>query len=644
MRKLFVFFLSVLLSVVEVLSLLAGPRALAHAQTAAYAELSAVNAQNFPEVSALLDVYDANGGFISGLEPSALTIYEDGQPRPAGTITESSVPIQFVAAINPGPALAVRDSNGVTRFSQVVNALSAWENTLPPDAQDDLSLISLSGSLINHATHQDWLVSLQSFKPDFRNSTPNLQTLSIAIDTANSQTVQPGMKRAVLFITPHMDDPNIDNTIAPLIKKAIDSKVRIFIWFVDATDQNASPNANAFKLLAIQSSGSFFSFSGTETFPDLNMSVAPLRHIYTITYESAINSAGDHTVGLYVDTPQGKIPALDQSFSVDIQPPNAFFVAPPLQITRQPPVDDPYNPDVLTPTQQHLDIIIEFPDGHIRGLKRTTLYVDGQIAAENRTMPFDQFTWDLSPYTENGQHEIKVEVEDSLGLTKTSIGTPISFTVTPAPSGIKVMVERYRFYFILAAIGIAGMALITLLVLSRGSRRTSTIERIEIRKQLEDPLTQPVPAITASNTATRKSKTQPRKAIAPSWTQPRSPRVQEAPAYLIRLTNGGEPASVSPIPLVETEMTFGTDPVQSMRILDDPSIAPLHAKIKHIENGTFMIYDHGSVAGTWVNYEPVTREGRRLQHGDRINFGQMIYRFDLSQVPAGFEPQIIRKS
>ena len=636
MRKPFAFFLS--------LSLLAGTQIFAHAQTAAYAELSAVNAQNFPQVSALLDVYNTNGEFITGLDPSALTIYEDGQPRPTGAITESAVPIEFVTAINPGPALAVRDSNGVPRFSQVVGALTAWSSTLPSDSQDDLSLISLSGSLINHASSKDWLVSLQSFKPDFRNSTPNLQTLAIALDTANSQTAQPGMKRAVLFITPHMDSPTIDTMIAPLIKKAIDSKVRVFVWFVDAVDQDATPSANAFKLLAIQSNGSFFSFSGKETFPDLNMSVAPLRHIYTITYTSAIQSAGDHTLGLYVETPEGKIPALDQSFNVDIQPPNAFFVSPPVQITRQPPADDPYNATVLTPTQQTLDIIIEFPDGHIRDVKRTTLYVDGQITAENHTKPFDHFTWDLTPYKENSQHEIKVEVEDSLGLTKTSIGTPVSFTVIPAPSGIQVMMVQYRSYLILAAIGLTGMAMITLLVWGRGSKRTSTIERVEIRKRLDDPLTQPVAAVTESNTATHKNKTQPRKAIAPSWTQPRTPRVEEAPAYLIRLTNGGEPASVSPIPLLEKETTFGTDPVQAMRVLDDPSIGPLHAKIKHIENGTFMIYDHGSVAGTWVNYEPVAREGCRLKHGDRINFGQIIYRFDLSQAPAKSEPQIIRKA
>ncbi|MGE5462128.1 MAG: FHA domain-containing protein, partial [Syntrophothermus sp.] len=108
-----------------------------------------------------------------------------------------------------------------------------------------------------------------------------------------------------------------------------------------------------------------------------------------------------------------------------------------------------------------------------------------------------------------------------------------------------------------------------------------------------------------------------------------------------RLTNGGEPASAAPIPLAEKDMTFGTDPVQSKRVLDDPSIAPLHARIKQTEDGSFIIYDHGSIAGTWVNYEPVTREGHRLAHGDRIHFGQLVYRFDLNPAPPTPEPKVV---
>jgi pSer/pThr/pTyr-binding forkhead associated (FHA) protein len=126
--------------------------------------------------------------------------------------------------------------------------------------------------------------------------------------------------------------------------------------------------------------------------------------------------------------------------------------------------------------------------------------------------------------------------------------------------------------------------------------------------------------------------------------QPRPARVvMNAPAYLTRLTNGGEPASAAPIPLTEKDMTFGTDPVQSKRVLDDPSIAPLHARIKRTEDGSFIIYDHGSIAGTWVNYEPITREGRRLAHGDRIHYGQLSYRFDLNPAPSIPEPKVVMR-
>lgn len=635
MRKLLAFLLSA--------GLLALSGASVHAQTAAYAELAAIDVSDFPQVHALLDVYDANGQFISGLLPDALTVYEDGAPREVDTISESEPPVQLVVAVNPGPALAVRNANGVPRFTFVVEALSGWANVLPAESQDDLSLVSLSGSLINHASPRDWLVSLQSFKPDFRNTTPNLQTLAIALDTVAARSKQPGMKRAVFFITPHMDDPSIDSTIAPLIQKAVDSKVRVFIWFVDAADFNASPSANAFKLLALQTNGSFFTFSGIETFPDPNEYLTPLRHIYTITYTSGLIEAGSHSMGLYVEGPDGRIPALDHSFDVDIQPPNPIFVSPPLQITRQPPAEDPYNPDILNPTRQELEIIIEFPDAHPRDLKRTTLYVDGEIVAENTTAPFDKFIWDISAYTETGQHQLVAEVEDVLGLSKSNLAIPVTLTVKPAPSGLRPFLARYRSYVVLGAIGLAGVALVAILL--RGRRKgTSTIDRIEIRKRLEDPLTQPVPSITEPTVpATRKSKTQPRKPLAPGWAQAKPTRLPEAPAYLTRLTNSGEPASATPIPMAEKELTFGTDPVQSMHVLDDPSIAPLHARIKQNGEGSFMIYDHSSIAGTWVNFELVTREGRRLQHGDRIHFGQMLYRFELKQPPAELEPKVIRR-
>ena len=70
-----------------------------------------------------------------------------------------------------------------------------------------------------------------------------------------------------------------------------------------------------------------------------------------------------------------------------------------------------------------------------------------------------------------------------------------------------------------------------------------------------------------------------------------------------------KPAPVSPIPLTEKEITFGTDPVQSLYVLDDPSLAPRHARITQTEDGQFLVADAGTIAGTWVNFEPVGKEG-----------------------------------
>ena len=623
------------------LSLLVLPLASARAQTTAYAEIVFVDARGFPQVSARVDAYDEVGQFMSGLQPADLTAHEDGEPRPVDSLTEAEVPIQLVVAINPGPALAVRDGNAIARSTKIVDALRQWVEAQPDDSGDDLSLVSLSGSLITHAGGRDWFTSLDAFKPDFRNTTPNLQTLSIALDTVNSNTPQPGMKRAILFITPHMDDPNIDSLIAPLIQSAVESNVRVFVWFVDGEPFFTTASANAFRSLASQTNGSFFAFSGAETFPDLNTAFAPLRHMYELTYTSILASSGDHTLSLEVETSQGTLTAPDHTFSVEIQPPNPILVSPPLQIKRQPPADDPYNAEALTPVQQNLEIIVEFPDGHVRELERTTLYIDGQVVDENTSEPFETFTWDISQYDESGQHELIVEAEDVLGLQKSSMGTPVSLTVVLPPRGIQAFLGRYREYLVLGAMGIAGLALVAILLRSRFGGELFK-KRRESRKQLDDPLTQPV--VVPSDppaSATKKSKTVPRRMI---WFRPPpATRLPEAPAYLTRLTSGGEPASSLPIPVLEKDMTLGTDPVQSVRVLDDPSISPLHARIKRNGDGAFHIYDHGSVAGTWVNYEPVTREGRRLAHGDRIHFGQLMYRFELNQPPAESEPKVISK-
>jgi hypothetical protein len=306
-------------------------------------------------------------------------------------------------------------------------------------------------------------------------------------------------------------------------------------------------------------------------------------------------------------------------------------VSPPSQIVRQAPADDPFNTEVLLPTEQELEIIVEFPDNHPRSLVRTTLYVDGEIAAENTISPFDTFTWDLSAYTESARHELVVEAVDSLSLSKTTMVMPVDVTVVHAPTGMQAMLAKYRTPIAVLAVVLAGVVLLSILLYGR-LRIKSRRERRETRQRENDPVTQSVDIPQAVPAAGRKhSRKLP-------WS--RAGRIPEAPAYLIRLGPDGEPMTANPIPILGDELAFGTDPVQVQHVLDHPSIAPLHARLKREAGGEYILFDNGTVAGTWVNYEPVPQEGRVLKHGDVVHFGQFMYRFTLSKPPTEDEPKI----
>jgi hypothetical protein len=393
-----------------------------------------------------------------------------------------------------------------------------------------------------------------------------------------------------------------------------------------------------------------FSYSGAERFPDPEAYFSGLRRVFTLSYTSRLKTAGDHTLSAKVNLPSGSgaVASADQKFNVDIQPPNAFPLTNSLQITRRAPEDDPFNTKILLPKTQEVEIIIEFPDGHVRPLTRTTLYVDGAIMDENTVEPFNKFTWDLSAYASSGEHQIMVEVADSLGLSKSSMPAPVVVTVIQPPNGISALLAKYRTPITLGALILAGLVLF--MILLSGRLRVPSIRAAqEARRADADPLTQSVKAVTEIPimplAATAASKTQKRPTKATMDPKRRRPeRVEgakaEASASLIRINAEGQALPVTPIALIEQEIIFGTDPEQCTQIMDDASISLVHARIRQTEDGGFLLLDNGSIAGTWVNYEPIPREGYRLAHADMVNFGQLMYRFTLRVPPVTSKPTI----
>jgi pSer/pThr/pTyr-binding forkhead associated (FHA) protein len=112
-------------------------------------------------------------------------------------------------------------------------------------------------------------------------------------------------------------------------------------------------------------------------------------------------------------------------------------------------------------------------------------------------------------------------------------------------------------------------------------------------------------------------------------------------AFLIPVTQVDEATTGTPISISAGEVTLGSDPNQSILVFDDLSVEGLHARLTRLEEGVFKISDEGSVAGTWVNYTPVSGEGVVLVHGDLIHIGRISFRFTQREQQGGRKPVIV---
>jgi hypothetical protein len=604
----------------------------AGAQSAASARLISIQTEAFPRITAFFVFHDDQGKFVHGLAPSDLTVLEDGSSLPAAELSALRLGVQFVAALNPGPTFAVRDSKGISRFDQLAGSLQSWAKSREGSTIDDLSLLAVGGTELTHVpSPTDWLSSLESYKPDARSLQPNLDSLTRAVDVVSDTPPRPGMQRVLLYVTAPLEG-DISLSVQNLIARAKEKGVIVYIWLVTSPDYVSSPSIDQLTELANQSGGQFFSFTGTEAIPELESYLEPLRDLYRLTYDSKITSGGSHSLVVEVSHNNEQIQAPAQSFEFNLKPPDPAFLSPQLLIIRKTPKQISSTnlwekPDAvsLAPKQQILQILIDFPDGHARPLVSSTLYVDGIPAVRNTKAPFDRFSWDLSKYTNSGQHRLKIEVVDSMGLTGSSIETLFDVKVElPSAAPLAFLAGHIPLLGGLAALVLSSIVCLALILSGRIRPYAFSIPgrmRQRVRRQ-QKPASQ----------ATRPAADRAPDHYLPDWVNrlhwPQRRLAPKAPAYLTRLTKPGPAADTAvPVPVTAEEVTFGSDPKQASIALNDLSVDPLHARLIRKEDGSFWLYDEGSVAGTWINYTPISRDGAAVEHGDLIHVGRIGFRF-----------------
>jgi hypothetical protein len=556
--------------------------------------------------------------------------------------------MRFMVAINAGPALGIRDQQGNIRYDPLLKALQSWGSKLSAPGQKegewDYSLFTNQGALANTVSDPtEWLKAVNAYQPEMRSVQPSQESLSRALSLAALPTPRFGMERAILYITPLPEEKDLAS-LTDLGNQARQSDTHIFIWMVASPQSFTSPAAIALNKLAVQSGGEFFEFSGTESLPDIQTYLEPLRYLYALKYTSAITTPGSHSLLVKVKRDDLEINSPLHLFTItNVQPPNPIFISPPPQITRSSPADSSTPLEDLAPREQTLEIMVEFPDGHPRPLKYARLYVDDQLMDENTTAPFERFTWDLSHYTAAGRHMLRVDVMDSLGLTRSSSETAIMINITLIQRKPLEALVRSNILPSAAAIALAGGALALVLFLGWRRRTQAAAPGSSPARRGNDPLTQPIPAAksrfrfagkpapdgrTGKRTGGRTAPAAWAERLA--WPQP-AQSAQSSLAQLLRLDENLAPLPGSPISINTREMTIGADPIQSSCVIEAPSVAGLHARLKQIEDGCFILMDEGSIAGTWVNFAPISGEGVHLVHGDLVHIGKVSFRFELGQ-------------
>lgn len=587
------------------------PTRLTAAQTRATLDLRHLETEAFPIIAGYLAARDATGAPIS-LQPEDVQVLEDGTAHPLSQLRQVEPGLRIIVVLNPAESFGIRDSQANTRFDYVKQQLIEWASGLP-DGQL-LTLITPEGTLAEDVSPDVWLSSLEAIPDNYGGLEVSPRELLQALDLAAQPATQSGMGAAIWWITatPRAEvlasTPDWQATLA-------ERGVPLFVWQIDSPSTFDGDAALALQSFAQASEGQWFAFSGIEEFPAPDKYFAPFRQAYFFQYDSLLHSAGTHQVQLQTQVDGATVVSQTLSFDLEIQPPNPILVTPPTQIQRGP---SPTDPQQLAPFSQPVEILVEFPDNFQRDLVRTTLYVDGAVASENRSAPFTRFVWDLSSYRISQQVVLRVEAEDELGLTGSSIEFPVQVLVENPLTWYQALLARGGTLITVSGVLLAAAAFVLVMLLSGRLKPGSLSPRQLFQRQGDassstDPLSDS-PLETAVQV--------PGDGVDPA-------KVQGAIAYLQRLNMQDVEENPSLIPVMSDEINIGSEAGNDL-LISEESVSPRHARLVQTTDTEFLVTDLGSEAGTWVNYAPVSADGSHVRDGDLLHIGRVAFRFLLA--------------
>lgn len=566
--------------------------------------------QEFPRVTTYLDVHASDGAFVHGLDPDLVFMLEDGKSIPVDELQELRMGVQISVVINASPAFALRNNRGQARYDYVKQYIETWALSQRNISTDDLNLFT--NSPINQLHLSDSLAfqsAFATYQPDLRQAVPSLEPLTAAIQAAMDYQPDQPIEKAILYFAPLPGEEMTDTVRLDLISRAKQARARIFVWMIASQFQFDSPEAAHLRSLANDTGGVFFAFSGNEPFSEAQKLIDPLRFIYQIGYTSLVRDSGTHKLATRINLSESMITALPISFNINLQPPNPIFVGLPPSIHRSAPENSKNLLQDLAPASHTVEFLLEFPDGYTREISKARLVVDGSVMAENSIPPLNRFVWDLTPYTSTAPHELQVVVEDSLGFTASSsvLITQVNVTLPDQNPWMKFLTSG-GIYALLVVFFLLG------LLAARGVDNWRQYGAL-IRPKNYHPPQQVVVAT-------------PTGQMDMNYTEGSGLPSKFFTASLKLLNSEMQPVGDPPIYLEDEPVSWGKDQDRVSIWLDDDTLNDYHCDITRAEDGGYLLKDHKTIAGTWVNYAPVPETGHPLIHGDVIQVGDLTYRYE----------------
>ncbi len=591
------------------------PFSLTHAEQVTNLRTSRPITDDFPQITVYLAVTDGTGDHVPGLSAANFSVFENETLLLGHTVIEEQVGTRQVFLISTTADMKVRDSLGRSRFDLARQALLSWWQT--PAAGvigiDDMRLLTAEGILITHTrAAADLAAALSEFSPTYDENKNGYEILLRALDVTLEAPSHPGMPTHIIFLTSLMRNPQ-EVSISNIITRAHMSGVVIHPVLFGHPENMEQSEAEPLRQLAESTGGQFILFDPDQGLNDLGEKILAQRSEYKLSYPSKAIASGSQLLQIRYSNSDLEVLSEIQSFDVTVMPPDVAFIQPPDRITRD-TEEANIIPEDMPPTSQALQLLITFPDEHPRALKRSQLIVDGEIVAECNQEPFDSLEWDIRNYLDSQSHTIRAIVEDTLGLQGVSIELPVFIEVNSPPRGLSSLRSAMGPVIAAVVVLILGIAISAMIV---SGNRIPTTAAAEAKEN-------------ATAFRQRLKRAGYRKQLAP----------QQAEAQLVLLDQ--DDIKLGAIPLSGTDFILGRDPSMTPAPLLEPSVSNLHARLIRQAGGNYLLRDQGSEAGTWVNFNEISEEGRILSHGDLIHIGRVKMRFLQSTPPSPATIRIYR--